>query len=422
MLQADFLPIGRAWDRKRDSGRNEPYFDVRSAQKFVRKLEQEALLIALIAAYLHGKTLDGEPYRSIGIPALLALSKRWSLEIMALDALEAQQIFHREELKDWTERRQRLQMQSMVQQSEAQGLKKLFVEHGLHVLPLKGYYMKDMYPKPEQRQMCDLDFLLGEGEMEQARTLMEERGYVTEHFQESHHDNYRKSPFLYVELHRRLLAEDSPYAAGLGNMLRRAVRCPEGEYEVSWSDYYLFLLVHFAKHVEWAGCGPRSVLDVYLFKQAHGDQLDQAYLRQRLSDMGLDGFCRDVEQIAEYWFGPCGEEEALTDTAREMAHEMLGSGVYGTRRQVEDNQLRRYGSKKGSVEQAGLCYLWNCIFLPRKNMQVIYPVLRKHPALLPVCWLVRGGRMVFATPTRSWKNCRSIWRTVQRVKEKESGR
>lgn len=66
-------------------------------------MEQEALLIALIAAYLHGKTLDGEPYRSIGIPALLALSKRWSLEVMALDALEAQQIFHREELKAWTE-------------------------------------------------------------------------------------------------------------------------------------------------------------------------------------------------------------------------------------------------------------------------------------------------------------------------------
>ena len=96
--------------------------------------------------------------------------------------------------------------------------------------------MKGMYPKPEQRQMCDLDFLLGEQEMEQARALMEGRGYVTEHFQEGNHDNYRKKPFLYVELHRRLLAEDSPYAAGLGDMFQRAVRRPEGEYEMNWSD------------------------------------------------------------------------------------------------------------------------------------------------------------------------------------------
>lgn len=382
----------------------------------------EEALISLIAGYLQGKTLDGEVYRELGVPTLFALSRRWSLEIITLDALQAQQIFPQEELKAWCECRQKLQVQSLVQQSEAQALVKLFVDQGLHVLPLKGYYMKGMYPKPEQRQMCDLDMLLKEPEMDQARTLMEGRGYVTEHFQEGHHDNYRKRPFLYVELHRRLLDEDSPYAPGLGDVFQRAELGPDGAYRLNWNDFYLFMLVHFVKHVEWAGSGPRSVLDVYLFRQAYEDQLDRAYLGRKLKEMGLEAFCGDVEQIAQYWFAPDGGEVALSPSAQTLANEILGSAVYGTRRQVEENLLREHRGDHGSVEQAGLRYLWNCVFLPRKNMEVMYPVLRRHPALLPACWLVRGGRMVFATPARSWAHCRNIWRTVQRVKKKESER
>lgn len=391
----------------------------RSKCAAVAELSAEKALISLIASYLNGENVDGEVYRSIGVPALLALSKRWSLEVITLDALEAQHIFDQEELKAWAERRQRLQVQSVVQQGEAQALKNLFVDHGLHVLPLKGYYMKGMYPKPEQRQMCDLDFLLGEQEMEQARALMEGRGYVTEHFQEGNHDNYRKKPFLYVELHRRLLAEDSPYAAGLGNMFQRAVQCPEGEYEVNWSDYYLFLLVHFAKHMKYAGSGPRSVLDVYLFRRAHGNQLDEGYLQNKLSAMGLDEFRHDVEEMAQYWFAPSGADKKLSERAQTLANRILGSGVYGTWKEMEENLLEEHRPEQGSAQQAGLRYLWHCIFLPRKNMEGMYPILRRYPALLPACWLVRGGRMVFATPGRSMKNCRTIWRTVQRVKKKE---
>lgn len=379
-------------------------------------------VLDLIARYLHGRQVDREVYRDIGVPNLFALAKRWSLEVLTLDALEAQQVFSQEELRAWRERRDMRRAQSVVQQGEARALVQAFVAQGLHVLPLKGYYMKEMYPRPEQRQMCDLDILLREGEMEQARALMEGRGYVTEHFQAGHHDNYRKKPFLYVELHRRLLDQDSPYAKGLGDVFQRAQLGPDRAWRLNWSDFYLFLLVHFVKHVEWAGTGPRSVLDVYLFRQAHEDQLDRAYLSRKLAEMGLESFCADVEQIAQYWFAPDGGEVALSPSAQALASEILGSSVYGTRRQVEENLLREHRVDRGSVEQAGLRYLWSCIFLPRKNMEMMYPVLRRHPALLPACWLVRGGRMVFATPARSWAHCRNIWRTVQRVKKKESER
>ena len=135
--------------------------------------------------------------------------------------------------------------------------------------------------------------------------------------------------------------------------------------------------------------------------------------------MELCEFRRNVEQIAEYWFAPHEKKMELTDGAQEMANGMLGSAVYGTRWKLEENLINKHRAGLGSVEQAGLRYLWHCIFLPRKNMEVMYPILRRHPALLPACWLVRGGRMVFATPGRSMKNCRTIWRTVQRVKKKE---
>lgn len=379
-------------------------------------------VLDLIASYLHGAQVDREVYRDIGVPNLFALAKRWSLEVLTLDALEAQQVFSQEELRAWRERRDMRRAQSTVQQGEARALVQAFVAQGLHVLPLKGYYMKEMYPRPEQRQMGDLDFLIDPHEMEQARAIMDEKGYVTERFQEGYHDNYEKKPFLHVELHRRLLPEGSLYASGLGDVFQRAEQGPDGAYRLNWSDFYLFLLVHFVKHVEWAGTGPRSVLDVYLFRQAHGHQLDRAYLGRKLTEMGLETFCEDVEQIADHWFTFPPEKKLLTRRAQYLAHDIMMSATYGTRKQVEEKLLVEYRSDRGSVEQAGLRYLWSCIFLPRKNMEVLYPVLRRHPALLPACWLVRGGRMVFATPARSWAHCRNIWRTVQRVKKKESER
>lgn len=135
--------------------------------------------------------------------------------------------------------------------------------------------------------------------------------------------------------------------------------------------------------------------------------------------MELCEFRRNVEQIAEYWFAPHEEKMELTDGAQELANGMLGSAVYGTWNEMEENLLEEHRPEQGSAQQAGLRYLWHCIFLPRKNMEGMYPILRRHPALLPACWLLRGGRMVFATPGRSMKHCRTIWRTVQRVKKKE---
>lgn len=90
--------------------------------------------------------------------------------------------------------------------------------------------------------------------------------------------------------------------------------------------------------------------------------------------MELCEFRRNVEQIAEYWFAPHEEKMELTDGAQELANGMLGSAVYGTWNEMEENLLEEHRPEQGSAQQAGLRYLWHCIFLPRKNMEGMYPI------------------------------------------------
>lgn len=53
----------------------------RSKCAAVAELSAEKALISLMAGYLHGQAVDKDVYRDIGVPALFALSKRWSMDL-----------------------------------------------------------------------------------------------------------------------------------------------------------------------------------------------------------------------------------------------------------------------------------------------------------------------------------------------------
>ena len=66
---------------------------------------------------------------------------------------------------------------------EQTNLIKLFTDHGISLVILKGAAAAMYYPKPQQRTMGDIDFLVPEKNFETAKTLLSENGYV---FQEIH--------------------------------------------------------------------------------------------------------------------------------------------------------------------------------------------------------------------------------------------
>lgn len=69
--------------------------------------------------------------------------------------------------------------------------------------PMKGAKMKFIYPRPEMREMSDIDILIRQDCMEKAEDELKEMGY-TLHQAIKHHDIYVKAPLMVVEAHRAM--------------------------------------------------------------------------------------------------------------------------------------------------------------------------------------------------------------------------
>ena len=65
---------------------------------------------------------------------------------------------------------------------------------------LKGAVMKHIYPRPEFREMGDIDIMIYEDSLEQAEKVVEELGFV-KYQTVKHHEIFFKKPFLMLEMH-----------------------------------------------------------------------------------------------------------------------------------------------------------------------------------------------------------------------------
>lgn len=251
------------------------------------RMKAERYLIDLLKYMLNGR-VPKQLVLEVPMSNLYHLARKHSVERIAFEAvkqmgsetkgqtgsqeIKERQNWDQEVFKKWQKRCLVLETQSAIQQEEYHEIVQNLKDKDIKVLPLKGCMMKEMYPDPAYRQMGDIDLLIPANMADMAKTVMEEMGYETEHFDESNHDTYIKRPWLYVELHRELFYKEHqfyPYYKNVWESLK-----PVDEelklYTFSWEDFYLYMLAHFSKHYYSKGSGIRSIMDIYVFQEKHG--------------------------------------------------------------------------------------------------------------------------------------------------------
>lgn len=269
-----------------------------------------------------------------------------------------------------------------VQQKELQTLFTAFESEKLHVLPLKGCRLKELYPKPEFRYMSDTDLLFNAADATRVRVCMEQMGFQCTRFDVGSTDLYFSPLGMYYELHRDL-GDEACNAQGetfLKSLLQRSVAWNEYRYvlELAPEEHYAYVLCHIVKHLINGGTGIRSVLDVWICRKFW--QLDEIKLTGLLDFLKLTQFARTIERLAGVWFGDVPPDPVT----EELGAYLFNSGVFGKEElRVADRMLRqeRQGSK--------LRYVCGRLFPPFATMRGYYPILKKLPVLLPLFWLWR---------------------------------
>lgn len=342
-------------------------------------------IVAVVAAVLHERTVPASP-EGISWEQIHEMAKYQGLESMVFAGVQTLLEKDGKLYQEWEKQYARNLVQCFTQEEEQKEVVRKLTGAGIEVVLLKGYLLRDLYPQKDYRQMSDLDILIKEKDRVQAGSIMRQMGYVytPERFEESHHDGYEKPPYMRVEIHLALVPASSPYREYCDGMWERLVPEPEtGCFQINMSDYYIFHLIHFAKHFFSVGYGIRAVLDSYVFLRRYREELDQDYLTKTLRELNLQDFRRTAETLGEYWFGTL--EGVPGKEVLEMETNCFFSGVHGSRLQGVRIQAEKYRTERcGAIR-----YIFARIFMGKKGMSADYPCLKRYPVLLPFCWIHR---------------------------------
>lgn len=255
---------------------------------------------------------------------------------------------------------------------------------GVDFMPLKGSVLRRYYAEPWMRTSCDIDILVHKEDLDRAvSALASKLQYVKK--ENGTHDVSLFSPAEnHLELHFDLVEEKISASAIrlLSAVWEHSDATGEGEHRYEMSDeyFYFYHIAHMAKHFTVGGCGLRPFLDLWLL-----DRLETADVKKRddlLSEGELQTFADVVRGLNRVWFD--GEEaDALSLQVQDF---LLYGGVYGS----ADNRVALRQSEKGGR----LGYFLSRVFAPRAKLKLYYPILEKHPWLMPVMQ-VRRWCMIF---------------------------
>ena len=365
-------------------------------------MDTKRFFIETVRCALNGETVDTGDFSDWkGLCRYLSLQNAWSFAHFALEKSSAP-----DEVKNLIESKFLSVVNQQVLQEYYQGL--IFGkldEENVGYLPFKGARLRRLYPHAEMRVSCDVDFMVRLQDVDRMREVMGACGLTLDRKAgEADHDVWHADGGVTVEPHKSVMGLtdfsgyfvdfwDRTYLAG-NNSACRLLK-PE--------DEYIFLIAHALKHFIHGGCGVKTLTDVKLFRKNNPD-MDEEYLSAEFAKIKAVNFEKSIVKLADLWLdGGEFDENSLV-----LTDFIFDGGLYGT---GKSQVAMKAGTDGKSAEHARRKYVTGRLFPPYKVMKVRYPVLNKHPILLPFCWIARIFNAIFTrrdTIKRNLRDCGNL--------------
>lgn len=348
-------------------------------------------VIALLRSILLNDTPSSLP-EGISMEDVFLLSRKHMLSCMTYSAIKKFDISVDEELdKKWHHLSDINTAQSIVQLSERDNLFKVLEENEIAFIPLKGCIIKEMYPRPEYREMSDLDILVHKADAAKVKGILESSGYRCYTFDHGKHDSYFKVPFIHVEMHFELLEqneqkeyEEQNFSCGvIADAWSIAFKKDLFRHEFRYEDIYIHLVIHLYKHFILSGTGIRQVTDLFVMKRCV--KMDWDYINREIDNMGLTDFHKRVSDLLSVWY----EDAQATEETDELEAYIFDSGSYGHFSNFIENRIQNYVKNEKNQKGSLIRYLWFRLFPSYEEMCRWYPATRKSRFMLPIMWIYR---------------------------------
>ena len=256
-------------------------------------------------------------------------------------------------------------------------------------MPVKGWYVRTLYPVVELRTFGDIDILIDKQDRQKTDEIFIENGYsVKENWEPTY--SYEKGVSR-CEVHTELM--DSDLGKGqhvisyFSDALKTAAKDVGERFSPQKDLHLIYLFCHLAKHLYKGGAGIRMYLDIALFIKANGNTLDFEKIYEDTKKLHLDRFFKTVILACSKWFQidlPFEINDINPDNIDALKKYTFGADIFGKRRDKSIISLRNDETgSKGSV-------LKDTLFPSAEKIEKRYKFIEGRKYLLPVAWLVRG--------------------------------
>ena len=240
-------------------------------------------------------------------------------------------------------------------------------------LPLKGSVIRKFYPEAWMRTSCDIDILIHKDNSKNAIKALCDIGFVHENDFTLHDYSLISLNGTHLELHYSLdtdckLVDVDKF---LNSVWQYTVN-ETGDFLFSMTNEMLvfYHIAHMAKHFINGGCGIRAFVDFWLLKNKITYDLNT--LTTILKKTKLLQFYKSVFSLCCVWFNGNKHDEMT----QKMEEYVLTGGIYGS---YKNSAIVNAARGEGKIES-----FLKLVFIPRKNLEIIYPKLKTHPVLLPL--------------------------------------
>ena len=309
-----------------------------------------------------------------------------------------------------------------------------FNNAGIPIIVLKGLVVRDYYPIPDLRTMCDADVLVHEEDLEKVSALMISLGFnqIKEKDDHGAHIVFYKGSTVF-EVHWTLINDrffkgDKSFEDKLWDDAMDVTVGGVKTKSLSLEDLAVHLCTHMAVHLAYSGFGVRQLTDLVVLVEKKGHLIDWKAFLNKSKECGVYTFAIAIFNICNRLFDMempkeiKGEKNIKNKYIEQLIQDIFDSGVHGKKSNdrvfaAEFAFDQGEGAADGSVSI--IKKFMKLLFPPIRQMSDKYNYAKKFILLAPIAWihhLIEGilnkdynfsSKMKMATSTVSVANKRN---------------
>lgn len=356
----------------------------------------ERQVVRLLDNAIHSKKVDVDTNEKIDWSSIAEEGKAHKVEALIYSAINKSTLNDIEEelLNKWKKDTFYSGVFQINHIKEVSRVLKSFDESDIPVIVLKGLVIRELYPRPELRTMCDADILVHSEDLDKVRNLLTKLGYMETNSCDVHLNFFRGK--THIEVHWIITNEH--YFEGIPELedeiWKNAVEVRVGESKalsMGDEDLAMHLCLHMAAHIIDRGFGIRQVCDLVLLVEQRGDNINWDRFLEKVGLCGIETFTKAIFALCNRIFNmeiPSVLESSLDiKVIDSLIDDIFSSGVHGKRDMASTFAKElAYDTSEDRKEKSVIGRYIDFLFPAIDDMSEKYDYAKKYRMLAPVAW------------------------------------